>query len=87
MDAEYAPKVVRYLEGEVREVEVEQVPGDYGEYYRNVGAAIRRSHLWRWSRRMLHSIRLLLAAFRSAERGAPLEGADQADQADQGGPS
>ena len=51
MDAEYAPKVVRYLEGEVREVEVEQVPGDYGEYYRNVGAAIRESHLWRWSRR------------------------------------
>ena len=41
MDAEHAPKVVRYLEGEVRDVAVEQVPGDYGEYYRNVGAAIR----------------------------------------------
>jgi predicted dehydrogenase len=85
MDAEYAPKVVRYLEGEVREVEVEQVPGDYGEYYRNVGAAIRgESSLAVEPENVLHSIRLLLAAFRSAERGAPLEGADQADQ---GGPS
>ena len=29
MDAEHAPKVVRYVDGEVREVAVEQVPGDY----------------------------------------------------------
>ena len=77
MDAEYAPKVVRYLEGEVREVAVEQVPGDYGEYYRNVGAAIRgESPLAVEPENVLHSIRLLLAAFRSAEQGAPLEGAD-----------
>ena len=75
MDAEYAPKVVRYLEGEVREVEVEQVPGDYGEYYRNVAAAIRgEAPLAVEPENVLHSIRLLLAAFRSAERGAPLDG-------------
>jgi scyllo-inositol 2-dehydrogenase (NADP+) len=83
MDAEHAPKVVRYLEGEVRDVAVEQVPGDYGEYYRNVGAAIRgEAPLAVQPENVLHSIRLLLAAFRSAEQGAP---PDEMAPADQGG--
>jgi scyllo-inositol 2-dehydrogenase (NADP+) len=88
MDAENAPKVVRYVEGELREVAVEQVPGDYGEYYRNVGAAIRgAAPLAVQPENVLHSIRLLLSAFRSAERGAPENDLSQANPAGQGGPS
>jgi hypothetical protein len=88
MDAEHAPKVVRYLEGEVRQVEVEQVPGDYGEYYRNVEAAIRgAAPLAVEPENVLHSIRLLLAAFRAAERNAPVDDPSRPAPVPQGGPS
>jgi hypothetical protein len=88
MDAEHAPRVVRYLEGELRQVEVEQVPGDYLEYYRNVEAAIRgAAPLAVEPENVLHSIRLLLAAFRSAERSAPVDDPSRPASAAQGGPS
>jgi scyllo-inositol 2-dehydrogenase (NADP+) len=71
MDAEHAPRVVRYVDGAVRDVAVEQVPGDYTRYYANVGAAIRgEAPLAVDPEDVLHSVRLLLAALRSAETGA-----------------
>lgn len=71
MDREYAPRVVRYADGQVRDVPIEQVPGDYTQYYRNVCAAIRgEAPLAVEPEDVLHSIRLLLAALRSAETGA-----------------
>jgi predicted dehydrogenase len=74
MDAENAPRVVRYVDGQVRDVPVEQVPGDYTRFYDNVGAAIRgESPLAVDAGDVLHSIRLLLAALRSAETGAAVE--------------
>jgi predicted dehydrogenase len=70
MAPEHAPRVVRYAGGEVRDVEVEQVPGDYTAYYRNVGAAIRaEARLAVEPEDVLQSIRLLLAALRSAATG------------------
>ena len=74
MDAELAPRVVRYLDGQVRDVPVEQVPGDYTRYYDNVAAAIRgEAPLAVDPEDVLHAIRLLLAALRSAETGSAVE--------------
>jgi scyllo-inositol 2-dehydrogenase (NADP+) len=74
MAPEHAPRVVRYADGQVRDVEVEQVPGDYTAYYRNVGAAIRgEAPLAVEPEDVLQSIRLLLAALRSAARGTTVD--------------
>jgi scyllo-inositol 2-dehydrogenase (NADP+) len=73
MDAANAPRVVRYVDGELRDVPVEQVPGDYTQYYRNVAAAIRgTSALAVEPVDVLASISLLLTALRSAEQGAAI---------------
>lgn len=70
MDAEYAPRVVRYVEGQARDVPVEQVPGNYLAYYENVAAAVRgEAALAVEPVAVLQSIRLLTAAIRSAESG------------------
>lgn len=70
MDPEHAPRVVRYDGGKVQDVPVEQVPGNYLEYYANVAAAIRGEvPLAVEPRDVLDSIKLLLAAVRSAETG------------------
>jgi len=74
MEAANAPRVVRYVEGEVRDVAVEQVPGDYTRYYESVGAAIRGEAPPAVDPEdVLHSIRLLLTALRSAETGAAVQ--------------
>ena len=68
MDPENAPRVVRYQDGQVRDVPVQQVPGNYLAYYANVEAAIRgREALAVRPEDVLDSIRLLLAAVRSAD--------------------
>jgi scyllo-inositol 2-dehydrogenase (NADP+) len=70
MAPEHAPRVVRYVDGAVRDVEVEQVPGDYLAYYRNVAEAIRgQAPLAVVPEDVLASIRLLTAAFQSAAAG------------------
>jgi predicted dehydrogenase len=70
MDAENAPRVVRWEDGALRDVPVQQVPGNYLEYYANVAAAIRReTPLAVDPAEVLQSIRLLLAAVRAAETG------------------
>jgi scyllo-inositol 2-dehydrogenase (NADP+) len=75
MDPEHAPRVVRYENGELREVPVEQVPGDYLAYYQNVAAALRgEAPLAVRPEDVLDSVRLLAAAIRSADtkRSVPL---------------
>jgi scyllo-inositol 2-dehydrogenase (NADP+) len=73
MDAAGTPRVVRYVAGELRDVPVEQVPGDYGQYYRNIAAAIRgASALAVEPVDVLASVSLLLTALRSAEQGAAI---------------
>jgi predicted dehydrogenase len=70
MDAEHAPRVVRWENGALRDVPVQQVPGNYLEYYANVAAAIRgAAPLAVDPAEVLQSIRLLLAAVRAAETG------------------
>jgi scyllo-inositol 2-dehydrogenase (NADP+) len=69
MDPEHAPRVVRFENGQLRDVPVEQVPGNYLAYYANVAAAIRgRETLAVRPEDVLDSIRLLMAAVESAER-------------------
>ena len=70
MDAENAPRVTRHVDGALREVEIEQVPGNYLEYYANVRDAIRESApLAVEPENVLESIRLIELAFRSAQTG------------------
>ena len=70
MDPEYAPRLVRYEGGRLRDVEIEQVPGNYLAYYENVAAALRkREPLAVEPANVLHSIRLIEAAVRSAHSG------------------
>ncbi len=70
MDAEHAPRVVRYLEGQVRDVAVEQVSGNYLAYYENVAAAVRgEAALAVEPAGVLESIRLLTEALDSAACG------------------
>jgi scyllo-inositol 2-dehydrogenase (NADP+) len=74
MDAEHAPRVVRYENGQLREVPVEQVPGNYLAYYENVAAALRgEAELAVKPADVLQSIRLLLAAVRSADTGEAVQ--------------
>ncbi len=68
MDPENAPRAVRYQDGQVRDVPVEQVPGNYLAYYENVAAALRgRAPLAVRPEDVLDSIRLLTAAIESAQ--------------------
>ena len=68
MDPEHAPRVTRYVDGKLQDVPVEQVPGNYSEYYRNVLAAIRgEEELAVKPENVLHSIRIIEAVFQSAE--------------------
>ncbi len=70
MDPEHAPRLVRFEGGQLCEVPVEQVPGNYLAYYENVAAALRgEAALAVKPEDVLQSIRLLLAAVRSAETG------------------
>jgi scyllo-inositol 2-dehydrogenase (NADP+) len=70
MDPENAPRVSRYVEGHLREVPVEQVPGNYPAYYANVLAALRgEADLAVKPENVLHSLRLVEAAAKSAETG------------------
>lgn len=70
MDAENAPRVVRYVDGQTRDVPVEQVPGNYLAYYENVAAAVRgEAPLAVEPVAVLQSIRLLTAALQSAASG------------------
>jgi len=79
MDAEHAPRVTRYVDGQLKDVPVEQVPGNYLAYYANVRDALRgESDLAVRPENVLHSIRIIEDVFRSAEtrqiatpRGAP----------------
>ncbi|HEV2122270.1 MAG TPA: Gfo/Idh/MocA family oxidoreductase [Chloroflexota bacterium] len=71
MDPEHAPRLVRYADGQVRDVPVEQVPGNYLAYYENVAAALRgEAELAVKPENVLHSIRLIEAAAQSAESGS-----------------
>lgn len=70
MDSEHAPRVVRYVNGEPQAIDVEQVPGNYPAFYANVLAAIRGEEaLAVKPENVLHSIRLIDAAFASATSG------------------
>jgi scyllo-inositol 2-dehydrogenase (NADP+) len=70
MEGESAPRLVRYEGGEVRDVPLESVPGNYLAYYENVLGAIRGEvALAVEPGDVLQSIRLLMAAIRSAETG------------------
>jgi scyllo-inositol 2-dehydrogenase (NADP+) len=70
MDPEHAPRVVRYENGQLRDVPVEQVPGNYLAFYQNIVAALRgTAALAVEPADVLQSIRVLLAAVRSAETG------------------
>jgi predicted dehydrogenase len=67
--------VVRHENGELREVPVEQVPGNYLAYYQNVAAALRgEAPLAVLPEDVLDSVRLLAAAIRAADarRSVPL---------------
>jgi scyllo-inositol 2-dehydrogenase (NADP+) len=78
MDAEYAPRVVRLVDGQLRDVAVEQAPGNYLEYYENVAAALRgEAPLAVTPEDVLHSIRLLEAVLRSAETGQVVSPSDE----------
>jgi predicted dehydrogenase len=68
MEEANAPRVVRYDGGQLRDVPVEQVPGNYLAYYENVAAALRgEAPLAVLPENVLESIRLIVAAARSAE--------------------
>jgi scyllo-inositol 2-dehydrogenase (NADP+) len=68
MDPENAPRVTRYVDGKLQDVTVEQVPGNYLEYYRNVAAAIRgEEELAVTPENVLHSIRIIEAAFQAGK--------------------
>ena len=70
MDAENAPRVSRYVDGALRDVEIEQVPGNYLEYYANVRDAIRESApLAVQPENVLESVRLIELAFKAAQTG------------------
>lgn len=70
MDPENTPRVVRSEGGSLRDVPLEQVPGNYLDYYENVAAAIRgEAPLAVQPENVLLSIRLIDAAFRSAKLG------------------
>jgi scyllo-inositol 2-dehydrogenase (NADP+) len=74
MDPENAPRVVRYEDGQLRDVPVEQVPGNYLAYYLNVAAALRgRAPLAVRPEDVLDSIRLLVAAVESAQSKQSVE--------------
>jgi len=68
MDAENAPRVTRYVDGQLKDVPVEQVPGNYLAYYANVRDALRgEADLAVKPENVLHSIRIIENVFRSAE--------------------
>jgi scyllo-inositol 2-dehydrogenase (NADP+) len=70
MEPENAPRLVRYEDGQVRDVPVEQEPGNYLAYYENVVAAVRgEAELAVKPENVLESIRLIEAAATSAETG------------------
>jgi scyllo-inositol 2-dehydrogenase (NADP+) len=70
MDPENAPRLMRYVDGALKEVEVEQAPGNYLEFYANVRDAIRESApLAVQPENVLESIRLIEMAFKSAQTG------------------
>jgi scyllo-inositol 2-dehydrogenase (NADP+) len=70
MDAENAPRVARLVDGQVRDVAVEQVPGNYLAYYENVAAALRdEAPLAVTPEGVLDSLRILEDVLRSAESG------------------
>ena len=70
MDPENAPRLTRYVDGALKEVECEQVPGNYLEFYANVRDAIRDSaELAVKPENVLESIRLIEMAFKSAQTG------------------
>lgn len=64
------PRLVRYEEGKLVDVPVEQVPGNYLEFYANVRDAIRgEAELAVKPENVLHSIRLVEMAAKSAQTG------------------
>jgi scyllo-inositol 2-dehydrogenase (NADP+) len=68
MDPEHAPRLVRHAGERLQDLPVEQVPGNYLAYYDNVAAAVRgRAPLAVQPENVLHSIRLIEAAARSAQ--------------------
>lgn len=72
MDAAHTPRLVRFEAGGLRDVPVEQVPGNYLAYYENVVAALRgEAPLAVEPSNVLHSVRLITAALESgrASRG------------------
>ncbi len=70
MDPENAPRLSRYVEGQLRDVPVDQVPGNYLEYYANVLSALRsEADLAVKPENVLHSLRLIEAASQSAQTG------------------
>jgi hypothetical protein len=69
MDPENAPRRVRSVDGQLKDVEIEQVPGNYPAFYANVRDALRgEAELAVQPENVLHSIRLIELAFTSAQR-------------------
>lgn len=68
MDPENAPRLVRYVDGKLVDVECEQVPGNYLEFYANVRDVIRgAAELAVKPENVLHSIKLIELAVKSAQ--------------------
>jgi scyllo-inositol 2-dehydrogenase (NADP+) len=78
MDREHSPRLVRVERGEVVDVPVEQVPGDYRAFYANVAHAIQDgAPLAVQPIDVLASVRLLLAAADAAATGETVRLDDQ----------
>lgn len=70
LPSESAPQMRVLQDGELRDVPVEIVPGNYLEFYRNIVAAIRgEAELAVQPENVLESVRLILAAAESARTG------------------